>query len=383
MKRRAVLIRVFLITLPVACVEPYYPPAGTGTGNQMVINGYIDGTTRVATVKLTRGIPLAEPSQPAREAGADVVIVGSDGTEYVLKEEDANQPGVYTATDLTFNDNAVYNLRVKTASGDSYSSDAVQLLRSPELDSVWWEPTTDGIHFYVAGHDPENNTHYYRWAFAETWEYNVPVWSDYKKDGAYMPVLRGPGEFVYFCWDHRSSTDILISSTTQLAEDVVSKYNIHFIKKGSRSLSRMYRIKVRQYAISRDEFEFWEMMEKTTENLGGLFDPLPAQVLGNVHKDNDTEVPVLGYFSAGYPDEKLIYVSHLDLPSSLAVVDPYTFDCGGRSLYLWELDKIRADEVWVKQFGTPVQGYIVTNEKCGDCRKLGGDNKRPDDWPLK
>src|SRR5262249_42041966 len=99
MTRGAIPVRVLLmLLLPVACVEPFYPPKGSGNGNQMVINGYIDGVAKTATVSLSRGITLDDAAQPPREVNANVTITGSDGSSYTLIERDKDKPGVYTLT---------------------------------------------------------------------------------------------------------------------------------------------------------------------------------------------------------------------------------------------------------------------------------------------
>jgi len=380
MKGRTALIRSLLFLFLLAgCVEPYYPPPGSGNGGQLVIDGYLNASKKSAVIKLSRAISLSETQPPPPERNASVKITSSSGTEYPLSEA---KEGIYQVTNMSLDAGATYKLHVVTESGASYSSEEIGLLQSPSLDSVSWRPTPDGVNFYVTGHDSEKNTRYYRWTFEETFEYNVALFSDYKKVNK-LPVFRDPKDWVYSCWATYPSTNVIVASTLRLASDQVSMFPIYFVPKGSRKFSHHYRLIVQQHAITQQEFEFWQLIKKTTETLGGLFDPLPGAVLGNIHNDEDPIEPVLGYFSGGFAQEKTKYVGFLELPGNLRVIDPYDFDCTGRLLYLDQLDKILPTEVFVQQFGTPLMGYVVVDENCADCTKLyGGTNVKPEDWPI-
>jgi hypothetical protein len=380
MKDRAVLLRsLFLLMLPAACVEPYYPPGESGQGGHLVISGFINASNRSAVVNLSRSIQISDYSPIPAETKATVTLTNSVGSEFKLTEV---KDGSYEATDLSLDAMAHYTLHVSTRSGESYSSDEIDLLPAPTLDSITWEPTSTGIGWYVSGHSSEKNTGYYKWSFDETFEYNVKYWSDFKKVDK-LPVFRNPDEWVYSCYTTYPSTSVLVGSTKQFAQDVVSKFKIYFVPKGSIKLAHHFRMTVRQRAITEDEYEFWQQIKKTTETLGGLFDPIPGTVLGNVHNDNDGREAVLGYFSGGFVQEKVAYLGFLEMPGDLRVVDPLDFDCGGRLLYLNQLLDIKPEEVYLQQLGTPVYGYIVTNEKCGDCRSIfGGTNVKPADWPI-
>src|ERR1041385_7182745 len=277
-------VLIFTLMLMMACVEPYAPQEIKSAQDFLVVDGFLNGSAGTADVKLTHAIPLSENISIPTEEGANVTIGAVNGATITLSETDK---GVYTASNLNFDETTAYRLHVKTASGASYSSDFIKIKKSPMLDSVVWRGTDKGLQFYVNGHDPFGQTTYYRYLFTETWEYRATYSSDWKKVGG-TPVFRNPiTEQVYTCWRSTDSQEVLTVSTRSLSEDVVSMYPINFIPKGSRMLSRTYSIIVQQRAISQEEFEYWDLIRKTTESLGGLFDPLPAQAIGNVQNDND------------------------------------------------------------------------------------------------
>jgi len=380
MKDRAVLLRsLFLLMLPAGCVEPYYPPNDSGLGGHLAVSGFINASKKSAVVNISRSIRIAEYIPVPAETNATVTITNSAGATYKLVE---TKGGIYEGTNLELDATAHYKLHVSTQSGESFSSDDVDLLPAPTFDSISWEPATTGVKWYVTGHSSEKNTRYYKWSFNETFEYNVRYWSDFKKENQ-LPVFRTPEEWVYTCYASYPSTNVLVGSSKQFVNDVMSLFPIYFVPKGSIKLAHHYRMTVQQTAITEKEYEFWQQIKRTTESLGGLFDPIPGTFPGNIHNDNDERDPVLGYFSAGFVEEKVKYLGFNEMPGDLRVVDPLNFDCGGRLLYLDQLTDIKQDEVYLQQVGTPVFGYSVTNEKCGDCKSIfGGTTVKPDDWPI-
>jgi hypothetical protein len=344
-----------------------------------VISGFINASNKSAIVNLSRSLQISDYRTVPAETKATVTIENSAGREYLLAE---TKDGTYEGTNMSLDAAAHYTLHVRTKAGESFSSDEIDLLPAPILDSVSWAPASTGINWYVSGHASEKSTRYYRWIFDETFEYNVQYWSDYKKVNQ-LPVFRTPDEWVYTCYSSYPSTNVLVGSTKQLAQDAVSMFKIHFVPKGSIKLSHHYRMTVQQTSITEQEYEFWQQIKKTTETLGGLFDPIPGTVRGNVHNDDDESDLVLGYFSGGFVQEKIKYIKFLDMPGDLRVIDPLNFDCGGRMLFLNQLTDIHQDEVYVQQVGTPVYGYFVANEKCANCKSLfGGTNVKPEDWPI-
>jgi hypothetical protein len=369
-------IFVFVLFMMVACVEPYPPPASGDQVNFVVVDGFLNASTKSVTVKISHAVPLASPAQYPPEEEAAVSIEGDKGVTFTLSEA---AKGVYEAQDIEVDPSENYSLHFVTKGGKSYRSKYVGMRRSPLIDSVVWRPEPTGTRFYVNGHDPSNSTTYYRYLFTDTWEYRVPIYSFWKKVGG-LPVFRDPvKEQVFTCWRTSHSTEILTASTKRLTEDVVNMLPVYFIAKGSRELSRRYSINIQQRAISEEEYEYWQLIRKTTESLGGLFDPLPSQVISNLQNEEDPKEQVLGYFSGGFVTEKRMFVSFYDLPDNLKVVDGWDFTCEGKFVPIDHPEQA-GSYVFVEQIGQPPTGYSAFPANCADCTSLGGENKPPPFW---
>jgi len=361
-----------------ACVESYAPPVSNANSDFLVVDGFLNGSAGIASIILTRAIPLSVNIVNPPEDNAIVSIESVSGTTFPLSEI---KGGIYEAGNLTLDETTAYRLRIHTNRGASYTSDYIKLRKSPSLDSVSWRAEPTGTQFYVTGHDPQAQTTYYRYLFKDTWQYNVTFYSYFKKVGG-LPVIRDlTTEQVYDCWNSSINTEVLTASTKRLEKDVISMLPIKFIRKGSRLLSRTYSINVQQRAISQEEYEYWNLIKKTTENLGGLFDPLPSQVIGNVRNDDDPSEQVLGYFSGGFVQEKRIFVRNVDLPPDLRGADPYDFACELKSVPYDQPELAGPTDVFISTAGVPPVAWVLGTPNCSDCNSLGGSTAKPDYWP--
>lgn len=369
-----------LILVVAGCLDPYVPPISDKEVQFLVVDGFVNSGNRSAEVKLSFAVPLYAESTYNPLSNASVQIEGEDGTLIPLLE---TKPGVYTEQALNVANGKKYQLRVK-ALGNEYLSDPVELKRSPILDSVTWRTDEFGTTIYVDSHDVTDATKFYLWTFTETWEYNAPEYSGYiwdAKNG--VMSIRKPNEFIYICYKTVTSTRVLITSTQTNTQDVVADFPLTFIKKGSRRLQRTYSILVQQRALDEQAYNFWKNIQRTTEQVGGLFDAMPGQVSGNIHNVNNPDEQVLGYFAGGEVQEKRIFIDWTELPRDLQVVD--NIPCYKDTVWVANLPWYIGGRLnVVSGFGSPnTIGYIITEGKCADCRLTdpGGVLEKPSFWP--
>jgi hypothetical protein len=227
----------------------------------------------------------------------------------------------------------------------------------------------------VNTHDDLNLTHYYQWTFEETWEYTSNYPTAFRiQNGVVIPIE----ENLYHCWLSENSNAILVGSTVQLSADVIRDFRLLSIPVPSLRLSHRYSMLVKQRALLKETFDFYSQLKKSTESLGGLFDPMPAQVLGNLHSDNANE-SVLGYFSGGEVTEKRIFIRFIDLPPDLLELPRYS--CPVDSITVAEV-KNTSNIILINSYGSPgIIGYTTALDRnCMDCRDEGGTIQRPDFW---
>ena len=373
-----ILLAIFTVLLLGRCkdvfVSPYKAP---GTG-YLVVEGYISGNSPTQFM-LSRTVKLPGDSLPPPETGAKMQVEGNDNSVWPLPEV---SKGVYRDS-FALNPQLQYRVRIQTTGGETYLSDFVPFRNTPPIDSVNFHVKQDGIVIYVNSHDPANNTRYYQFNWDQVYEYHSGAYSVFEYDRKDDTVVQRPdSDQIFRCWLPSSSSSILLTTTTRLAQDVVSLYPIKTIPVNDVQLSVLYTILVRQYALTEDGYNFLNLMQKNTESLGTLFDAQPSEISGNIHSLAHPTEQVIGYISAGTVQQQRIWIYPQQVPGY------YYYYCDTPDTLL------SANSDLQKNFGslyTPIYafgngpvpaGYYSNWTDCIDCRLVrGGSNKKPSFWP--
>jgi hypothetical protein len=378
MKRKKLFggLFIFAVSLSITqCIEPYAPPEIKEKVDLLVVDGFLNSTDSTVDVRLSKAIALSETGTPPVETNAFVRVEDEVGNSYPVFEIGN---GMYRAEKIKFDLTSRYRLAITTSAQAEYLSDFIELQATPPIDSITWGKSIkeEGLSIYANTHDPSGKVQYYQWTFNETWEYAAGHFSQYKIQNG--EVVR-QDEPIHQCWITKPSTEILIASTTNLKQSTVRNFEITFIPVASQKVQRTYSIEVEQRALSKEAYDFWLQLKKTTESLGSLFDPLPSQVTGNIKNKNDASQPVLGYFAGGAVAKKRIFITFSQLPDELQKITPLS--CPLDFLPV-ELISSYPDMNLVSPEGYPViLGYRYSAYSgCMDCRDGGGDIIRPTYW---
>ena len=361
-----------LLIVATGCLEPYNPPEITDNIDLLVVDGFINSSDNIATVKLTKAVPLSDNSGENIGVNALVQVEDEHGFAQVLN---AQGNGFYSSS-LAISPELKYRLSIVRSDDKRYYSQYVNLTPCPQIDSISWKPSkqSEGIDIFVNTHDDSGESKYFQWTFDETWEYTSRYGANYMiVNGSVtqqpLPLSR--------CWISKPSSEILIGSTTRLASNRISEFPLTFIPVRSQKVSVRYSILVQQRSISQEAYEFWSQLKKSTESLGGLFDPMPSQVLGNLYSASDASEPVLGYFSGGEVSSKRIFIRLRELPPELRL--PPVPACAVDSITLDAISRT-PNTLLVAPYGTPfpIGYYRALGKNCMDCRDDGGGIVRPD-----
>jgi hypothetical protein len=314
--------RLLIITtlFVISCKEKYVPPFESPQTGYLVVEGNIN-SGGATSVHLSRTSQLTDNIRRL-EKGARVQVEGSDNTQFPLQEK---SDGLYIADSLNLNLNNKYRLHIFTANGTEYLSEFENVKITPPIDSITWKRENGDVQLYVNSHDDENKTRYYLWDYEETWEFHSPFLALIKYYLTTTPsgVERRIGyidsltfmydESIRKCWKSDISTAILIGSTAKLVKDVVY-LPIKHIENGSKRISVLYSIKVRQTALTKEAYQYLEKMKKNTEGSGSIFDPQPSELKGNIKCVNNPSEIVIGFVTASTTQEKRKYISRSEVP---------------------------------------------------------------------
>lgn len=366
----------------IGCIEPYTLEGVKTDPQYLVVDGFIDASESTCAVRLSRAVSLNTEHVPPGEVGASVSVKSEDGEEFFLAEVEAEDTGLYLADDVSVVSDKSYKLYIVLGNGSHYESDFIRIERAAEIESLIWEPEAEDVKIRISTVPNTSSTQFYRWRFEETWQYNAPRASSFIiRDG--MAQLREPHERVYTCYRTEPSYNILIGSSQHLASNVVQNYVVQSIPTSSIKISAIYNIRVGQYALSEEAYTFWLNLYKTTESTGGLFDPMPGQVIGNIKGVTNPSEPVVGYFSGSTVEEASVWIRRSDFAAGY--VRYRTPFCAPDTLAVDQIaglpERTPLIDAIYGPFGSVV-GYTFGSPSCVDCRIYGGGTTtKPEFWP--
>ena len=376
------LVSAVLLTC-LGCIDPYAPDLLSIDYGILVVDGFFvpNDTTRI---RLSRTVTMDSPENSAPEPLADVKIEGDNGFSITLSQH-AGQ--LYTAPPMSVDRTARYKMSIQTADGKTYESNYIPINASPPIDSILIHEGSDSVAvtFNVFAHDLENDARYYSYQYDETWEYTAYGYSVYKyENGVIVPRKRA--DELFTCYKTRKSSDIRLTSTARLSDDVVYDYPVLEMRESDRRLYHAYSLNVRQYVLTADAYKYWSIVNKNSEELGTLFDPIPSQPSGNFTCISDPNQPVIGFFSASYVSTKRILVKRAELSGPQELYQPTGYErCSEIFVPLKDMSEeklqgmLLIDRVY-DRVTFELIGYKVSEAFCLDCRLMGGTTKRPSYW---
>ncbi len=375
---REILKYCFLLTVVIVfahCVKSYNPPALQAKNNYLVVDGFINtGANQATTITLTRTRSLSDSVTSTKpELNASMEIVSDNGTMYPLAESGS---GNYQSAVLNLDNTKTYQIKITTSNGKKYSSDLIACRQTPPIDSITWEQQGN-VNIYLYAHDPANNTHYYKWDYIETWQFNSPLQGFYVVIDGRIRVADTTNQ-IDSCWQNALSSDILTGSSVGLSEDVISHAKMATIPQNDERIFIRYSIQVRQRGITPDAYKYWGIVQKNSQDRGGLFDLQPGQLVGNIHCETDPTEPVIGFINASTETSSRLFISHRELTN-------------------WNTGADTCDQKRIPQDPNDFTNYyytdpdytayyfsgsdiVIAQKICLDCRTRGGINHRPPYW---
>jgi hypothetical protein len=372
---------LLLFVLTGGCTQKYNAPYHFPGSGYLVVEGYINTDTLPTNIMLSRATGLDSPYYLAVD-GATVNVESAAGTSFNIPDVGG---GTYSGGPLPLDETQQYRVRIATSDGQQFLSDLVPVKITPPIDSASWKTTDGGVTIYVSSHDPENNTHYYQWKYDETWEYHSAFASNYEYSGG-MVIPRPQSDLIYTCWQTDTSTDIIIGSSAKLSSDVIYEFPVAIVPFiNAKKLSVRYSILIRQYALTEDWYNFDQMIQKNTEQLGSIFDPQPSSLSGNIHCLTNPNEPVVGFIGCTSETDARIFIDRSQLSPAQVITSGYE-GCLIDTIF-------NVPAFIVDTFGSgsyiPIEptykqgllyGWLAGTASCVNCTLHGGFLQKPDYW---
>lgn len=276
------------------CITPYVPPT-TSAAPQLVVNGLITDRPGPHTVKISIASPASTNYFSFPPYGAHVFIQDNLGNEEELGEV---MTGTFetSSTGIQGVVGRMYSVKVILSDGARYESTPELLKSAPSIDTVYtaYEDLPPGSDLtgqfvtYVETQDPDTPDNYYKWS-----------WKHYTFRTHCVQVFNNgiPERFPCCerCWDiDQCESCIAILSDRFGNGKRINQFllNIPYDSKDP------YFLTVEQLSISKNAYNFWMSLSNQVNNVGGVFDPPPTTVRGNLFNVSNPKEQVLGYFGA-------------------------------------------------------------------------------------
>jgi hypothetical protein len=373
-----------LVMMMMGCKESYNPPAIKAVNSYLVVEGFINPSADSTVIRLSRTVNLSANITTNPELFAQVTVEGDNNTTYNIREIGS---GKYAAPGLMLDVSHKYRLRITTSNNEQYLSSFETPLNTPPIDSVGFNmqntAQNTGILIYTSTHDPAGLVKYYRWDYAETWQFNSRYNSEFITDGKEI-VPRTADQNIYYCFGSDSSSTIVLGSSAGLSKAIIYQNPIIQIASTSEKVETKYSIEVNQYALSGDAYNFWVNLKKNTEQLGSIFDAQPSNINGNIQCITNPAEPVIGYITVSNVQRKRIFISNGQLPITWRPTYPY--DCmidtnwfsapgTGQNEVQENLVQLGSADIptaaFYKSSSPSPKGYLSSDIDCIDCTIRG------------
>jgi len=389
--RRGKYILIYIFTglycLLSSCIKPFEPVGVKDTAGILVVEGMIleAGTT----IKLSRTVKLNEKLRDSSRMvfvnDAHVCVIDNQSTVVANAEQQIIngkvKPGEYIVqSKILFTPGKKYALDIRIED-KHYQSAFVSPVSTPNIDEISWKFYGDNsMDIMVSTHDPEGKIHYYRWAYEEDWEIRATFFGEAIFDLQNFDIIKqdikGPNN-KYYCWDSNVSKSILLGASDKLTEAVIKNKRILRIPPLNTRFSYLYSILVRQYAIDKEAYLYFDNIQKNIDQGGSFFAPQPNEIRGNIKCLSNPEEPVVGYVVATKEVASRIFIN-------------MEKNEGEDFHNCWEQFEFTIPELpiaYYNEYGIislldeDIGLYLCAPVKCVDCTRRGGTKNKPDFWP--
>lgn len=195
-----------------------------------------------------------------------------------------------------------YRLCISIPDRGEYVSSFKPVQITPPIDSVTCSVSSDSLQAFleVTSHGSAQETGRYKWIFRENWNNSPDIVPDiqYVYNGDFMAdYTQSQKEAMMNCFGEAYSSGIIIASTEDLSENLVYRQRVAAIDSYDKKVKGMYCISVVQMSLDEEGYAYWESMKKNTTGMGGLFDPQPSEVNGNISSVINPGETVIGYIN--------------------------------------------------------------------------------------
>ena len=286
---------VLLILILVGCVDEIDLNVNTEQ-RTLVVDGIVTDVENNFTLSLSQSsvIGVGRDNILDPVSGARVQLMDDQGGVFLYEEVES---GAYELSSFMAQRNVAYYIDIILSDGQHFQSKPSFLRSNSEID---------GVSFEVEEQTFRNNLGEFvtQEVISVNLETNIPtsqeapylrwrVIGEYALTENYRDAISPRTCYIKNTLD---LNDIRILDATQLNDGRIfgqtisqAEYDFKF--------AELYCFHIQQYSISEEEYTYWSNIKEVIDISGGLFDPPPGTIVGNIFNVDDPSINVVGYFS--------------------------------------------------------------------------------------
>ncbi len=411
MKRSYLYTLLFCSLLMGGCIDEYEANLPSSDETRLVVEGNIR-SDMLCTFYLSYSVGLngiigwGEGYVPnigfASMGAAPVVtdarlsVIGEDGTVFPDVNNGLYAPsGMYQVEVGTLRPNVRYWLRIETG-GDVFTTDPQFPLYSESEVSLSFEQvrSDQDVDIMVTPAAPgDNQKRFYRWDYTEYWEVLTPYKAEFEYDPASNTIVKA-ATLKNHGWCTSNSVNAKMANSSDFQENHIVGLPIVSIPHTDNRFCSKYHLRVYQRCISQQEYEYEMLRHKLSNEMGGLFSPMPADLPTNIRCESGNRKAIGFVGVSGQVATATIAISSSDVnyertrvPSQIDHKSLEPVSC--RQLYYsgLRLVSFNNDDPHFQGVG-PFDADSAPDKKwaerwCVDCTDpyWNASLKKPKDWP--
>ena len=337
------------------CTEIYNPVINSNT-EALIVEGLITNEAGPFTIKLTKAVPFPFDSVSISRDVTGAKVTVTDKYTSTTTFSDVGRGNYILPASFKSKIGNSYKLHVETTDGNIYESGFETLLSPQNFDSIRGYyasqsymyadnnyKSTDGGDIRVDLFDSVPKT-----ASPPLCRFNVNVTVQYTYEDATTDTTTW--HWFYFGWKKFdiNSNENITDERSVAPGTVIKNHSIGFVPFGMSSYGfdmppltyvNYYYLRFNQYTINMDSYNFYKGANSQLASSGKLFDPVTAQLYGNMKCINNPSKIVLGLFEVSSVTRAAFIVNTLRSVGKVvlykrAYVD--IPDIGGVSYKIWD-----------------------------------------------
>jgi len=308
----------------------------------MVVEGMINDGPGPYTVKVSNGLTILADtsfSNPVRKA--KITLYDDEGSSDDFSE---TTPGVYVSGNVIQGKiGHAYYIVMETQEGKIFKSAPDVIHPVGEIEQINYsyeartvqvnnvETAADVFNVSVNANGGLESSNYVRWRFTGTYkvvthpELHVIVFTTPPPNTIPDPYpcsgwIAEPGPLTQvgpctccICWVNQFESVPTVSDGQLIRNNQYRNVKVGEIPINGVTFTEKYLVEVDQMSLTKTAFDFFSLIRAQKVNASNLFQPLPAQIQGNMTAVNSTE-SVVGIFWATSIKSKSIFIQKSDVP---------------------------------------------------------------------